>query len=100
LPELDSWGFGIKLKVKIRKTIVAVLVSGASILYLYKHLRRIVSNALFPPNYWPLPIMVVFTVFTVVLLKSIIGRSLPYRLVGAYAIPFCVSEGSGSEGSF
>ncbi|WP_394746789.1 DUF2339 domain-containing protein [Spongiimicrobium salis] len=87
-------GVGIKLKTKY-KNYSAVLVSGAMAIMYFITFSGYSFYALFPQSI-AFALMVIFTVFTVVAalhydkqVIAIIG------LVGAYAVPFFLSDGSG-----
>ena len=87
-------GFGIKLK-KNYESYSAVLVSGAmTILYFITYLAYSLYGLI--PQGMAFGLMVGFTAFTVVAAlnynKQIIAQ---IGLVGAYAVPFLLSEGSG-----
>ncbi len=87
-------GFGIKLKAKY-ETFSAVLVSGAiAIFYFLTYFAY--------DFYWLIPqllafvMMVVFTVFSVVAAINYNKQVIAHiGLVGAYAVPFLLSSGSG-----
>ncbi len=86
--------FGIKLKAKY-ETFSAVLVSGAiAIFYFLTFLAYDLYGLI--PQLMAFAMMVVFTVFTVVAAihynKQVIAH---IGLVGAYAVPFLLSSGSG-----
>jgi uncharacterized membrane protein len=87
-------GFGIKLK-KNYESYSAVLVSGAmAILYFITYLAYDLYGLI--PQLMAFGLMVGFTAFTVVAAlnynKQVIAQ---IGLVGAYAVPFLLSEGSG-----
>ncbi len=87
-------GFGIKLKKKY-ESYSAVLVSGAiAIMYFITYSAYSLYGLI--PQVVAFALMVVFTVFTVVAAinynRQVIGH---IGLVGAYAVPFLLSEGSG-----
>lgn len=87
-------GFGIKLKVKY-ENYSAVLVSGAMAILYFITFAAYSFYALFP-QLLAFAIMVVFTVFTVVAALNYNRQVIALiGLVGAYAIPFLLSEGSG-----
>ncbi len=87
-------GFGIKLKVKYHDY-SAVLVSGAiAILYFITYAAYSMYN-LFPQTL-AFGLMVVFTAFTVVAAINYNRQVIAHiGLVGAYAVPFLLSDGSG-----
>lgn len=86
-------GFGIRLKEKL-ENYSAVLVSGAMAIFYFITFAAYSFYNLFPQG-MAFALMVVFTVFTVVAAinynKQVIAL---IGLVGAYAIPFLLSEGS------
>lgn len=90
-------GFGIKLKKKYANY-SAVLVGGAiAIMYFITYSAYSFYNLI--PQVFAFALMVIFTAFTVVAAinynKQIIAH---IGLVGAYAVPFLLSEGSGKVG--
>lgn len=87
-------GFGIKLKLKYHDY-SAVLVSGAiAILYFITYAAYSMYN-LFPQTL-AFALMVVFTAFTVVAAINYNRQVIAHiGLVGAYAVPFLLSDGSG-----
>ncbi len=91
---LGLLGFGIKLKAKY-KNFSAVLVSGAMIIMYFITFSAYSFYELMPQSVTFL-LMVVFTVFTVV---AALNYNLPIiahlGLVGAYAVPFLLSNDSG-----
>jgi len=87
--------FGMKLKNKY-ESYSAVLVSGAiSIMYFVTYLAYSLYG--FIPQSFAFILMLIFTIFTVIAAlnynKVIIAH---IALVGAYAVPFLLSEGSGN----
>lgn len=87
-------GFGIKLKLKY-ENYSAVLVSGAMAILYFITFAAYSFYALFPQGL-AFALMVVFTVFTVVAAINYNRQVIALiGLVGAYAIPFLLSEGSG-----
>ncbi|MDP2069146.1 MAG: DUF2339 domain-containing protein [Lutibacter sp.] len=88
-------GFGLKLKEKY-ENFSAVLVSGAMAIFYFMTFAAYSFYELFPQTI-AFIFMVVFTVFTVVAAlnynKQIIAL---IGLVGAYAVPFLLSEDSGN----
>ena len=87
-------GFGIKLKQKY-ENFSAVLISGSmAIMYFITYSAYGIYGLI--PNMLAFALMLVFTIFTVISAvsynKSIIAH---IGLVGAYAVPFLLSEGSG-----
>ncbi|HYG41273.1 MAG TPA: DUF2339 domain-containing protein [Cytophagales bacterium] len=91
---LGLLGFGIKLKEKY-ENYSAVLVSGAiSIMYFITYAAYGFYD-LFPQEMAFL-LMVIFTVFTVIAAINYNRQVIAHiGLVGAYAVPFLLSEGSG-----
>jgi uncharacterized membrane protein len=86
--------FGIKLKLKY-ENYSAVLVSGAMAILYFITFSAYSFYALFPQGL-AFALMVVFTVFTVVAAINYNRQVIALiGLVGAYAIPFLLSEGSG-----
>lgn len=94
---LGLLGFGIKLK-KNFESYSAVLVSGAmAILYFITYAGYSFYN-LFPQTFAFL-LMAVFTIFTVVAAINYNKQVIAHiGLVGAYAVPFLLSDGSGRVG--
>lgn len=91
---LGLLGFGIKLKLKY-ESFSAVLVSGAiAIMYFITYAAYDFYELI--PQSFAFGLMVLFTAFTVVAAinynKQIIAH---IGLVGAYAVPFLLSDGSG-----
>ncbi|MCM4153089.1 DUF2339 domain-containing protein [Arenibacter sp. N53] len=87
-------GFGIKLKPKY-ENYSAVLVSGAMAILYFITFAAYSLYDLFPQGL-AFALMVVFTVFTVVAAINYNRQVIALiGLVGAYAIPFLLSEGSG-----
>ncbi|NEW79558.1 MAG: DUF2339 domain-containing protein [Gelidibacter sp.] len=88
-------GFGLKLKVKY-ENFSAVLVSGAMAILYFMTFAAFSFYGLFPQTI-AFIFMVIFTVFTVIAAlnynKQIIAL---IGLVGAYAVPFLLSEDSGN----
>lgn len=87
-------GFGIKLKTKYEKY-SAVLVSGAmAILYFITFSAYAFYNVI--PQMAAFTLMVIFTIFTVIAALNYNRQIIAHiGLVGAYAIPFLLSNGSG-----
>lgn len=87
-------GFGIKLKVKY-ENYSAVLVSGAiAIMYFITYSAYSFYDLM--PHVMAFSLMVVFTAFTVVAAINYNKQVIAHiGLVGAYAVPFLLSEGSG-----
>lgn len=87
-------GFGIKLKKKY-ENYSAVLVSGAiAILYFITYSAYSFYGLI--PQVFAFTLMVVFTAFTVVAAMNYNKQVIAHiGLVGAYAVPFLLSEGSG-----
>ncbi|WP_461629879.1 DUF2339 domain-containing protein [Labilibaculum euxinus] len=87
-------GFGIKLKAKY-KNYSAVLVSGAiAILYFITYMAYSLYD-LFPQAF-AFILMLIFTVFTVVAAINYNKQVIAHiGLVGAYAVPFLLSDDSG-----
>lgn len=95
LTGLGLLGFGIKLK-KNYENYSAVLVSGAiAILYFITYAAYIFYGLI--SQVMAFPLMVIFTSFTVIAAifynKQVIAH---IGLVGAYAVPFLLSDGSGN----
>ena len=87
-------GFGIKLKKKYL-SYSAVLVSGAIAIMYFITFAAYSFYGLFPQTF-AFVLMVVFTVFTVVAAINYNKQVIAHiGLVGAYAIPFLLSENSG-----
>lgn len=92
---LGLLGFGIKLKTKYLN-FSAVLVSGAMAILYFMTYAAYSFYALFPQVFAFL-LMVVFTVFTVITALSYNKQVIAHiGLVGAYAVPFLLSEGKGN----
>lgn len=87
-------GFGIKLKKKY-ENYSAVLVSGAmAILYFITYFAYDFYDLI--PQILAFALMVIFTVFTVLAAINYNRQIIAHiGLVGAYAIPFLLSDGSG-----
>ena len=86
-------GFGIKLKQKF-ENYSAVLVSGAMAIFYFITFAAYSFYNLFPQG-MAFALMIVFTVFTVVAAINYNRQVIALiGLVGAYAIPFLLSEGS------
>lgn len=86
-------GFGIKLKQKF-ENYSAVLVSGAMAIFYFITFAAYSFYNLFPQG-MAVALMIVFTVFTVVAAINYNRQVIALiGLVGAYAIPFLLSEGS------
>jgi uncharacterized membrane protein len=87
-------GFGIKLKHKY-ENFSAVLVSGSmAIMYFITYSAYGIYDLI--PNMLAFALMLVFTVFTVIAAVSYNKPVIAHiGLVGAYAVPFLLSEGSG-----
>ena len=94
LSGLALLGFGIKLK-KNYENYSAVLVSGAmAIMYFITYTAYSFYNLI--PQGFAFALMVVFTVFTVVAALNYNRQVIAHiGLVGAYAVPFLLSDGSG-----
>jgi uncharacterized membrane protein len=94
LTGLGLLGFGIKLKTKY-ENYSAVLVSGAmAILYFITYSAYDFYDLI--PQVFAFALMVIFTVFTVIAAINYNRQIIAHiGLVGAYAIPFLLSEGSG-----
>lgn len=92
---LGLLGFGIKLKNKYTKY-SAVLVSGAmTILYFITYAAYGLYGLM--PQIMAFSLMLIFTVFTVVAAISFDLQVIAHiALVGAYAIPFLLSENAGN----
>ena len=87
-------GFGIKLKEKY-ESYSAVLVSGA-IAIMYFTTFATYSFYVLIPQVFAFALMVVFTSFTVVAAINYNRQVIAHiGLVGAYAVPFLLSDGSG-----
>lgn len=97
LAGLGLLGFGIKLKEKYTNY-SAVLVSGAmATLYFITYGAYSFYNLI--PQVLAFALMVVFTAFTVVAALTYNKQVIAHiGLVGAYAIPFLLSDGSGRVG--
>ncbi len=91
---LGLLGFGIKLKNKY-ENYSAVLVSGAmAIMYFITYSAYGFYNLI--PQVMAFALMVIFTVFTVIAAINYNRQIIALiGLVGAYAVPFLLSEGSG-----
>jgi uncharacterized membrane protein len=91
---LGLMGFGIKLK-KNYENFSAVLVSGAmAILYFITFAAYSFYGLI--PQLFAFMLMVVFTIFTVVAALNYNKQVIAHiGLVGAYAVPFLLSDGSG-----
>ena len=87
-------GFGIKLKKKY-ESYSAVLVGGAiAIMYFITYSAYSFYDLI--PQVFAFALMVVFTAFTVVAALNYNRQVIAHiGLVGAYAVPFLLSEGSG-----
>lgn len=88
-------GFGMKLKEKY-ENFSAVLVSGAiTILYFITYLAYDLYHLV--PQFMAFGLMVIFTGFTVVAALKYNKQVIAHiGLVGAYAVPFLLSDGSGN----
>ncbi len=95
LTGLSLLGFGIKLK-KNYKNYSAVLVSGAiAILYFITYSAYSFYGLI--PQAFAFALMVVFTAFTVIAAINYNQQVIAHiGLVGAYAVPFLLSNGSGN----
>jgi uncharacterized membrane protein len=91
---LGLLGFGIKLKKKY-ENFSAVLVSGSiAVLYFITYAGYAFYNLF--PQIFAFVLMVMFTVFTVVAALNYNRQIIAHiGLVGAYAVPFLLSDGSG-----
>lgn len=91
---LGLLGFGIKLKAKY-ENYSAVLVSGAmAIMYFITYSAYGFYNLI--PQIMAFALMLIFTMFTVVAAINYNRQIIAHiGLVGAYAVPFLLSEGSG-----
>lgn len=91
---LGLLGFGIKLKAKY-ENYSAVLVSGAmAIMYFITYSAYGFYNLI--PQIMAFALMLIFTVFTVVASINYNRQIIAHiGLVGAYAVPFLLSDGSG-----
>jgi len=91
---LGLLGFGIKLKVKY-ENYSAVLVSGAmAIMYFITYSAYGLYDLI--PQIMAFALMLIFTVFTVIAAINYNRQIIAHiGLVGAYAVPFLLSEGSG-----
>ncbi|MDT8416263.1 MAG: DUF2339 domain-containing protein [Lutibacter sp.] len=88
-------GFGLKLKEKY-ENFSAVLVSGAMAILYFMTYAAFSFYALFPQTI-AFVFMVIFTVFTVVAALNFNKQIIALiGLVGAYAVPFLLSEDSGN----
>jgi uncharacterized membrane protein len=94
LAGLGLLGFGIKLKSKY-ENYSAVLVSGAmAIMYFITYSAYSFYELI--PQVLAFALMVIFTVFTVIAAINYNRQIIAHiGLVGAYAVPFLLSEGSG-----
>lgn len=94
LTGLGLLGFGIKLKKKY-ENYSAVLVSGAmAIMYFITYSAYSFYDLI--PQVMAFALMVVFTAFTVIAAINYNRQVIAHiGLVGAYAVPFLLSEGSG-----
>lgn len=89
---LGLLGFGMKLKVKY-ENFSAVLVSGAMAILYFITYAAFSFYDLFP-QVFAFVLMVVFTVFTVIAALNYNKQVIAHiGLVGAYAVPFLLSEG-------
>lgn len=88
-------GIGIKLK-KNYESYSAVLVSGAmAIMYFITYFAYSFYNLL--PQVWAFVLMAIITVFTVLAALNYNRQVIAHiGLVGAYAVPFLLSDGSGN----
>lgn len=91
---LGLLGFGIRLKKKY-ENFSAVLVSGSiAVLYFISYAAYAFYNLF--PQIFAFVLMVIFTIFTVVAALNYNRQIIAHiGLVGAYAIPFLLSDGSG-----
>ncbi len=90
---LGLLGFGIKLKKNYKK-FSAVLVSGAIAVLYFMTYAAYSFYQLFPQT-MAFVLMLVFTVFTVITALTYNNQIIAHiGLVGAYAVPFLLSEGS------
>jgi len=90
-------GFGIKLREKYEKY-SAVLVSGAMAIFYFLTFAAYSFYGLIPQTL-TFGMMVIFTVFTVLAALSYNQQMIAHiGLVGAYAVPFLLSDGSGKVG--
>lgn len=94
---LGLLGFGIKLKEKY-ENYSAVLVSGAiAIMYFITYASYVFYDLI--PQVFAFALMVIFTVFIVIAAINYNKQVIAHiGLVGAYAVPFLLSEGSGKIG--
>lgn len=97
LAGLGLLGFGFKLKSKY-ENYSAVLVSGAiAIMYFITYSAYGFYDLI--PQVFAFVLMVIFTVFTVIAAINYNRQIIAHiGLVGAYAVPFLLSEGSGKVG--
>lgn len=97
LTGLSLLGFGIRLKNKY-ESYSAVLVSGSmSIMYFITYAAYSFYNLF--PQVIAFLLMIIFTVFTVIAAINYNRQVIAHiGLIGAYAIPFLLSEGSGKVG--
>lgn len=97
LAGLGLLGFGIKLKEKY-ESYSAVLVSGAIAIMYFITYSAYSFYGLFPQGI-AFSLMFVFTIFTVVAALNYNNQVIAHiGLVGAYAVPFLLSNGSGQVG--
>lgn len=95
LSGLTLLGFGIRLKLRY-ENFSAVLVSGAMAILYFITFAAFAFYALFPQTVAFL-LMVLFTVFTVAAALHYNRQVIAHiGLVGAYAVPFLLSDGSGN----
>ncbi|MFI2743700.1 DUF2339 domain-containing protein [Zhouia sp. PK063] len=94
LAGLGLLGFGLKLKKKY-ENYSAVLVSGAmTIMYFVTYLAYTLYELF--PQVMAFTLMVIFTIFTVIAAINYNKQVIAHiGLVGAYAVPFLLSENSG-----
>ncbi|MCG7859716.1 DUF2339 domain-containing protein, partial [Flavihumibacter sediminis] len=94
---LGLLGFSIKLKAKY-ESFSAVLLSGAMAVMYFITYTAYSLYALFP-QWFAFLLMLLFTVFTVVAALHYNRQVIALvGLVGAYAVPFLLSDGSGKVG--
>ena len=90
-------GFGMKLKKKY-ESYSAVLVSGAIAIMYFITYAAYSFYGLFPQMF-AFGLMVIFTIFTVIASINYNKQVIAHiGLVGAYSVPFLLSEGSGKIG--
>ncbi|MFN6379713.1 MAG: DUF2339 domain-containing protein [Flavobacteriales bacterium] len=91
---LTLFGFGIRLKAKY-ENYSAVLVSGAmAIMYFMTYTAYSLYDLI--PQILAFVLMLIFTVFTVIAALNYNRQVIAHiGLVGAYAVPFLLSDGSG-----